>query len=197
MSCSPETQSSLLARVRDPHDERSWNEFSRVYQPLVYRLARRVGLQDADAQEVTQEVLVSVAKSIDRWKPTGGVGSFRAWLRRVARNAAINFVARQRRHPRGSGDTGLHRQLDELPSTASEAEVFDQEYRRLVFRHAAEQIRHEFRDKTWQAFWRTCVDGQTVKQTADQLRMTAGAVYVSRSRIIARLKQEVQKYEEA
>ena len=196
MSPFPETRLSLLARVRDERDDAAWTEFVEIYQPLVYRLVRRSGLQDADAREIAQEVLMAVAGAIDRWQPSVGKGSFRAWLFRIARNLMINFLVKQRRQPRGSGDTDMQRLLEERTVTSpEESRLFEEEYRRQVFRWAAARIRTQFKDSTWQAFWRTCVDGQSVKQAGSELKMSAGAVYVARSRVMARLKVEIQKFE--
>jgi RNA polymerase sigma-70 factor (ECF subfamily) len=195
MGESPETRSSLLIRLRDPQDERAWAEFLEIYTPLVYQLARRKGFQDADARDLTQEVFRAVAGAIDRWDPDPARGSFRGWLFRIARNLMINFLAQQRRHPRGSGDNDVRRLLEEQPAPSADSALFDEEYKRRLFGWASEQIRGEFREATWQAFWRTSVDGQGPRQVADGLGMTVGAVYVARCRVMARLRQKIEQVE--
>lgn len=191
MNQSPETRISLLCRVRDTADNVAWEEFVRIYEPLVYRVARRRGLQDADAREVTQDVLVSVAGAIDRWEPASKQGSFRGWLFRIARNLTINMLIKQQRHADVVGS------LDETPVAASsETELFDEEYRRQIFRRAAELVRGDFQTNTWQAFWRTCLDGEPIAHVATELGMSVGSVYAARSRVTARLAQEVQRLEE-
>lgn len=190
---TPETRQSLLLRLRDARDHQAWSEFLEIYEPLIYRLARRNGFQDADARELTQEVLLAVANAIDRWDPDPARGSFRGWLFRIARNLMINFLTKQRRHPQAAGDTDFNRLLKEQPAVGSdESAYFDQEYKRETFRWAAAQIQDEFRDSTWRAFWRTCVDGQEIKAVARELKLTVGAVYVARSRVMARLRAKVE-----
>ena len=76
---SPETRESLLIRVRDLQDRDAWDQFVQIYRPVVYRLARHRGLQDADAQDLAQKVLMSVAKSIPDWKRTEPNAKFRHW----------------------------------------------------------------------------------------------------------------------
>jgi RNA polymerase sigma-70 factor (ECF subfamily) len=183
----------LLLRIRDPANDQAWAEFLAIYQPLVYRLARRKGLQDADAQDLTQDVFAAVASAVDRWTPDPQRGRFRAWLFRIARNLTINFLARQRRMPQGSGDTRVHELLEEHPSDdAEDAILFEDEYRRQGFRWAVEQVRDEFQERTWNAFWWTSVEGRTIPEVAQALRLTPGAVYVARSRVMARLRQKVE-----
>src|SRR5437868_11194132 len=101
----PTTRRSLVLRLRDARDQAAWAEFVEIYEPLVYRLARNKGLQDADAQDLCQEVLHAVAGAIKRWDPDPAKGKFRAWLFRIARNLLVNFLASQRRQTRGSGNT--------------------------------------------------------------------------------------------
>lgn len=192
----PNTRPSLLLRIRDPQDERSWREFLDIYEPLVYRLARRKGFQDADARELTQEVFLAVASAIDRWDPDPSRGSFRGWLFKIARNLMINLLARQRRHPQGTGSTDIKQLLEQQAAPAGEdSALFDREYKREAFRWAAGQIRGQFRRTTWDAFWLTSVEGRSVKEVAGTLEITVGAVYIARSRVMARLKQTVEGLE--
>jgi RNA polymerase sigma-70 factor (ECF subfamily) len=163
-----------------------------IYTPLIHRLARAKGFQEADAADLAQEIFRVVAGAIERWDPDPNRGSFRAWLSRVARNLILNALAARRRHPRGSGDTDVRRLLEELPDPdADESALFEAEYRRRLFRWAVDRCRGDFRDATWQAFWRTSVDGEPAKDVARALGMAVGAVYVARSRVMARLKQEI------
>src|SRR5712671_7077266 len=97
MNPAPSTRASLLLRLRDPHDHAAWVEFVSLYEPVTYRLLRRHGLQDADAREVMQELFLAVSRSIDRWDPAKDRGSFRGWLRRVARNLVINWLKHRSR----------------------------------------------------------------------------------------------------
>jgi RNA polymerase sigma-70 factor (ECF subfamily) len=194
MSRGPDTRASLLLRIRNPRDEQAWVEFQAIYEPLVYRLARRKGFQDADAHELTQEVLLAVANAIPRWDPDPARGSFRAWLFRIARNLMVNFLAREQRHPRGVGDTDFARWLEDQPAPdGAESAYFERECRRETFRWAAEQVRGEFHDVTWQAFWQTCVEGRGIPEVAKSLALSVGSVYVARSRVMARLREKIQR----
>jgi len=189
----PNTRPSLLVRIRDPQDERAWREFLDIYEPLIYRLARRKGFQDADARELSQEVFLAVASAIDRWDPDPSRGSFRGWLFRIARNLMINLLARQRRHPQGTGSTDIKRLLEEQAAPVGEdSALFDRQYKREVFRWAAEQIRGQFRETTWRAFWLSSVEQREIKEVAETLGLTAGAVYIARSRVMARLRETVE-----
>ncbi len=118
MDESTSTRPSLLIRLRDSGDERAWSEFVEIYGPLVYRLAKRRGLQEADAQDLAQEVFRAVARAIERYDPDPARGSFRGWLCRIANNLIINCLSAQRRHPRGTGDTGMQRMMEDRPDTS-------------------------------------------------------------------------------
>src|SRR5947207_11048839 len=98
MTLTPTTRASLLLRLCDPRDHDAWMEFVSLYEPVIYRVLRRTGLQDADALEVLQELLLAVSRNIGRWEHGAEHGSFRGWLRRVTRNLVVSWVRRQRRH---------------------------------------------------------------------------------------------------
>jgi len=192
----PETRESLILRLPDARDVEAWDEFVAIYEPLVYRLARAKGLQPADARDVVQEVLLAVSRAVQRWEPDPERGRFRDWLFRISRNMTINFLTRKRHRPIGSGDSGIERLINSQCDPASEqSALFDLEYRREVFHWAAEQIRRQTDVKKWQAFWQTSVDQRPIPDVAGELQMTVGAVYIARSRVMARLREEVQRFE--
>lgn len=194
MTSVPETRASLVLRLRDSRDQSAWAVFLEIYQPLIFRLARSRGVQEADAREVTQEVLLAVSKAIGRWESDPQRGSFRGWLSTITRNLVVNFLIRQSRHPRGSGDSDFHRWLEQRPDPRSEESAwFDREEEHQIFRWAAEHVRSEFRAATWQAFWRTAVEGADATSVANELNVPVGVVYVSRSRIMKRLRELVQQ----
>jgi RNA polymerase sigma-70 factor (ECF subfamily) len=196
MEQTPVTRASLLVRIRDAKDHRAWQEFVGAYAPLVYGFARRRGLQDADAADLMQEVLRSVAGAAPRLDYDPKRGTFRSWLFTVTRNKVYTFLDGQRRRERGSGDSGVQERLEELPAADAEASEWDREYDRRLFAWAADEVRGEFQDATWQAFWGTAVDGQTPKQVAASLGLSVGAVYVAKSRVLARLRERVQELQE-
>ena len=194
MACAPTTRYSLLVRLENHQDERAWAEFMQVYEPVVLRLAQARGFQPADAADIAQEVFGNVAAAIQRWNNKPDRGPFRAWLFTIARNLMINALAKRRRLPVGAGDSQVERVLENEPAPSpEETELFDQEYERGLFHWAAEQVQGEFRDRSWQAFWRTAVMGEKVAAVGEELKMTVGAIYVARSRVMTRLKQRIEE----
>ena len=189
----PMTRHSLLLRLRNPEDRQAWSEFAAVYEPLVYRLARGRGLQDADARDVCQEVLSAVAAAIERWDPNPDKGSFRGWLFRIARNLTIDALAHERKPGRGTGASSVQALLAEHPQREDPAaREYDVEFRRNAFRWAAGEVRDEFSATTWSAFWMTGVEQRTPLEAAAELGLSLGAVYVARSRVLARLREKVE-----
>lgn len=197
MPSVPETRASLILRLPDAADVRAWDAFVSVYGPLVYRLARRHGLQPADADDLVQEVLAAIARSIESWLANPQRGLFRAWLFRIARNVAINFLTRRKHRALGTGNSDVARLLQQHADPNDDtADEFELEYRREVFRWASEQLRATVTDKNWQAFWLTTIEDQPIRQVADQLGMSIGNAYIARSRIMARLRELVRRFED-
>jgi len=196
MTLTPTTRASLLFRLRDSRDHEAWVEFVSIYEPVAYRLLRRHGLQDADAREVMQELFMAVSRSVDRWDPARERGSFRGWLRRVARNLVINWLKQRERRVPATGGSGLQAMLDMLPAdSGAESVEFDQELRRAVFQRAAEQVRGDVQPATWQAFWETAVVGTSPVDAAKKLGMEVGAIRVAKCRVLARLQVAVNELE--
>ena len=192
MQNTPETRNSLLIRIRDASDDTAWNEFASIYRPVIYRIARIRGLQDADANDLVQHVLLSVSKAIDRFDATRKDAKFRTWLVKITRNAIVDRL-RRATPDNAIGGTSVMTALANSP-TPSEDELL-REYQRAVFRKAALAVRSEFNESTWLAFWATSVDGQSCEQVARALGKSVGSVYTSRSRVMHRLKQKVRDYE--
>jgi RNA polymerase sigma-70 factor (ECF subfamily) len=158
-------------------------------------MAVRQGLQPADADDLVQEVFVAIARSVSQWLERPDRGRFRAWLLRIARNTAVNFLTRPSHRPLATGGDEAARMLAEVPAPESTlSSQFDLEYRREVFRWAAEQVREAVAEATWQAFWLTHVEGRSISDAAEQLGISVGAVYVARSRVMNRLKQLVKEF---
>lgn len=197
---SPLTRASLLIRLRDGTNDTAWREFMQMYGPIIYGFARNRGLQDADAADVVQDVLRSVASAIGRLDYDRQQGTFRGWLFTITRNKVFNFLSARRIRPQASGDTGTNRLLDSHPDASDSSELWETEYQRRIAAVAMERVKSDFQENTWRAFWLTAVEGQPAGEVAKKVGMTAGAIYVAKSRVLARLKEEVEsirKLEEA
>ncbi|MEX2140368.1 MAG: sigma-70 family RNA polymerase sigma factor [Pirellulales bacterium] len=195
MNRSLETRPSLLLRIRDADDRIAWHDFVEIYAPLIHAYARTRGLQDADAADVTQDVLQAVATHAERFDYDASRGSFRGWLFRVTLNKLRDLVARRKAHAVGSGDTGVHELLVNTAAADSDEAAWDQQHAWRLFLWAAEKSRVDFREKTWQAFWRTTVEQEPVSQVASDLKLSAGAIHVARCRVVARVKELLQNVE--
>lgn len=189
------TRPSLLVRIKDLRDEMAWGEFAQLYTPLIYRFARQSGLQDADASLVTQDVLVTVARTIHRFEYNRKTGSFRGWLKVVTRSRLTDFLRAQGREVQGTGDTAMQHVMDEQPD-ASQLDLWEREFRRTLFEWAVDRIRCDFEDTTWQAFWQTSVGDRETADVAEELGLSVGAVYIARSRVLARLRKEIEEVED-
>ncbi len=186
------TRPSLLLRIRHPDDVAAWREFAEIYGPLVHRFARKQGLQDADAADLAQEVLYAVAGAIGRLNYDRQLGRFRGWLLTVARSKISNLFAKRKRQPQETGDSAVQESLQSIPSSSDEA-YWDAEYERRLFEWAAERVRPVCQETTWKAFWMTAVDGKDVKEVSQELGITVGAVYIAKSRVLSRLKDQIQE----
>lgn len=192
---TPRTRPSLLLRLQGERDERAWAEFLLLYEPLVLRLTRRRGLQESDARDTTQQVLLRISGAIERYQPDGAEASFRRWLFRVARNVVVTFLTKRSRQAETMDDRRMAELLDATLAASPESELFDHEYRQQVLAWSMEQVRREFHQSTWQAFVETSINGRAIADVARELNLSAGSVYVARSRIIGRLRAKVEEFE--
>ena len=196
MDDQPKTRTTLLLRLQTEPDQDAWSDFVDIYSPVVFGVAKRNGLQDADASDLVQDVLQSVFKSLGNYDSRRGL--FRNWLLGVVRNRLNDFRSTRRRAESGSGDTEVHKRLEQIPA-APEMEIealWDQEYRASVFQWAVKQVRRRFEDSTWRAFWQTRVEGRAARDVAADLGMTEGAVYIATSRVLASLRKAISETRE-
>jgi RNA polymerase sigma factor (sigma-70 family) len=192
MGDSPLTRPSLLLRIRDGANHDAWRQFVALYAPLVYHFGRKRGLQDADAADLTQLVFAEVARTINRLDYDPDRGSFRAWLLAVTRNQMYKLLSRSRRNQGHLGNDVL----EDIAANELDQAVWEQEYPRRLFRWATAQVRGEFEDGTWQAFWQTAVEGHSAKDVGVKLGMSVGAVYTAKSRVVSRLRKAIQDVED-
>jgi RNA polymerase sigma-70 factor, ECF subfamily len=182
---------TLLDRVRAA-DPVAWGRLIALYTPTVYGWCRRAGLQEADAEDVGQEVFRAVHRAINRFRREKPGDSFRGWLRVVTRNQIRDFARRKRGEPVPVGGSDAQRFLHQLPSDeqVEAATAPTPEESGGLWRRALELVRAEFSERDWQAFWRVAVEGQAAGDVAADLHTTPNVVYLAKSRIRARLEEE-------
>lgn len=191
----PETRVSLLLQLQAGVDHEAWQEFVAIYRPTIYRLARKRGLQDADAQDLAQQVLLSIAGSIERWHPHDESTRFRHWLRRVARNAITNALTRRPRDLATGGTSVqgiLEGQVEEDSELSREIEL---EHRRELFLRAASSVRNDVSADSWQVFQLSVMEGHPIEQVASRSHKSVGAAYAARGRVMNRLRLMVEEME--
>ena len=194
MQETPQTRDSLILRLPTAGDAAAWQEFAEIYEPLVFRFARRRGLQDADARELVQNVFIAVARAVSLWRPDPERGKFRAWLFRIARNQLINLVSKKQ-IGRGSGKTSAWVALQQVAERAWPEDECELDYRRELFRAAAVVVRQDVQPSTWQAFWLTSVESVSIEVAARDLNMSTSAIYIARCRVLHRLRQLIEQWE--
>ena len=184
-----ETRKSLIVRLKNEQNEFAWRDFVCSYEGFLNQLARRQGVPERHLPDVTQQILLTIAKSIDGWKDDGNAASFRRWLSAVSRNVVIRFMSRERKQTGGVGGSDLVAVLQNVVDKPDEQHVRQYEHELIVW--AAEQVRHEFLESSWRAFWATVIDERPVDDVAVELGVTAGSIYMSRSRIMAKIRKKV------
>lgn len=178
------TPGSLLERLRDPHEADAWSRFVRLYTPLLFTWTRKLGMQESDASDLVQDVFIVLVKQLPefRYDPEK---SFRAWLKTIILNRWRDRC--RRKPPAGIPDATL----DHL-AAPEEAPLFEElEYRQQVIRRALHLMQVEFPEKTWKACWEHVVAGRPAPEVAAELGIAVGSVYVAKSRVLSRLRQEI------
>ncbi len=182
--------------MKDPADAAAWSVFFGNLSSVVYRLARSRGLQDADADDLAQQVFVSISRSVASWAPAADGATLSSLLYRIAHNEISKrlragnrtwqpFMQCSGNAPRGS-PTRFGR----------ERRIVYERSRMEAFRWASDAIRHEFTAATWTMFWQSTVEEQTVDDVAKTHGRTSGAVYLARYRVMKRLKEKIDEVSE-
>jgi RNA polymerase sigma-70 factor (ECF subfamily) len=173
-------------------DAAAWDQLVALYAPLVYRWCRRWDLPEQEIADILQEVFQAVATHIASFRKSEGGDTFRGWLRTIARNKVNDHFRRQGREPEGAGGTDAQARLAGVPESPPESgSSSDDRADRLLLGRVLDLIRDEFEPRTWQAFWRTAVEGRSPAEVGDELDMSPGAVRVAKSRILRRLREEL------
>ena len=184
-----ETRPSLLLRIRNPKDSEAWAAFVETYTPLVYAYCRRRGLRASDVADVTQEVMMQVSKSIREFSYQPERGRFRDWLGTVTRSKVLRFFRQNAQAGRTGGDAAdeLARQI-EAPESDS---VWTEEFQARVLEVALRRVRPGFENATWRAFEKAWLDGRQATAVAVEWGVQVDFVYVAKSRVLKRLREEV------
>ncbi len=189
---NPETRASLILRLSDRDDDLAWAQFLEIYEPMLFQLASRWGLQEADAREVVQETLLAVVHSIDSYQPRSHERAFRGWLATITRRKLVDHLGTRDRQTQGTGDSRVHQWLDQQMGPGASASVWDWHVKQQVFRWASAGVRKQVSEQTWQAFYRTSIENEPIDSVASDLGIRPGMVYVARSRVMSRLRKLVE-----
>lgn len=194
------TQRNLLWAVRDSGNRQAWVDFYGIYAPMVSTFVRRLGLPDADAADVTQEIILIAQKALEKGTYQPEKGRFRAWLFGVARRQAM-VAHRKRRRPTRAQMPELKSGVNPLAQledrhAESDRLVWQQEWRYALLGEALKQIETELPEKEYQAFMRYAVQREPVEQVARELSLSTSSVYVYKSRVLEALRKWIAPFEE-
>lgn len=184
---------SLLVRLRAMNPD-AWEQLLSLYTPLVYFWCQKLGLPEQDIPDVVQDVFKSVTTNIENFRKEQPQDTFRGWLRTITRNKVIDHHRRHGRQPHAAGGSVAQRRMTELVDLIDDESIddsVDEPAYQALFLRALEVIRADFKEHTWQAFWRVVVDGRSAGEVAEELSMRPGTVRVAKSRVLHRLRQEL------
>jgi RNA polymerase sigma-70 factor (ECF subfamily) len=193
---TPATSITLLERLRqEPADQAAWAEFVRRYGPLVYHWCRRWHLQEADAQDVTQAVLVKLAEKMRgfRYDPAR---SFRAYLKTLAHYAWCDFLESRKQPGAGTGDSNMLQALEAVEAGADLVQRLGEQFDQEVAAEAQARVRQRVEAHTWEAFRLTAVEGLAGAAAAAQLGMKVATVFKAKSKVQKMLQEEIARLEQ-
>jgi len=196
------TRQSLLGRLKDWEDERSWRDFFETYWRLIYSTARKGGLSDAEAQEVVQETVIAVAKQMKDFKYDPAVGSFKGWLKLITRRRIADQY--RKRKPQevgladgGTGDTGGTRAVDRLSDAAGDTAdaAWEADWQQSLLDRAVELVRTQVSPRQYQIFDLYVLRQWPASQVAASLDISTAQVHLAKHRVQAQIKKEARRLE--
>jgi len=185
------TSASLLDRLQaDPRSE-AWNRLVAIYAPLIRQWLQRQGINLVDGDDLIQEILIVVVRRLPEFRHNQRVGAFRAWLRAITSNCVREHLRKGQQVPRATGDTGFQEVLGQLEDSSSElAREWDREHNLHLTQALLDILKTEFEQRTWQAFDLFALQGRPAAEVAAELGLTPNAVFIAKSRIMTRLREE-------
>ncbi|MBO0699810.1 MAG: sigma-70 family RNA polymerase sigma factor [Zavarzinella sp.] len=185
------TSATLLGRLRQfPPDQAAWAQFADRYGRKIYGWCRQWNLQEADAEDVTQGVLLKLAEKMRAFE-YDSAKSFRAWLKTVTRHAWLDSCS-ARKVPAAGGSQALE-QLQTVEAREDLVRRLDEEFDRDLFDEAAARVRARVTPRTWEAFERTAVKGESGAEAAQALGMKVATVFVAKSKVQKMLREELDE----
>jgi RNA polymerase sigma-70 factor (ECF subfamily) len=185
------TSATLLERLKDARDAEAWGRLVELYAPLIRGWAERLNVRGADADDLVQEVMTVVVRRFPEFVHPEKPGAFRGWLRAIAANCARTAWKARRVQPAAPGGTDFGSYLARLEDPADDfARAWEREHDLYVTRKLLDRIRGDFEPRTWDLFRRFVLDGLSAEEVATETGTTANAVYIAKSRVLARLREE-------
>jgi RNA polymerase sigma factor (sigma-70 family) len=188
-----ETSLSLLTRLRRSPESETWNRLVDLYAPMLRMWLRKYDVQDADADDLLQEVLLAVSEDLGDFEHCGQPGAFRGWLKAILVNRLRNFWRARDRRPWAARDTDIDERLAELDDPTSEmSQIWNRQHDQYVLRQLLALVEPHFAANTWKAFCRVALDGTRADDVAKELGISVNAVFIANSRVLSRLRQEAE-----
>lgn len=184
------TSPTLLVKLRG-NDKAAWQRFVVLYRPLILYWCDGWHVRGADADDVCQEVFQAVSAGVEQFRRNTPQDSFRAWLRGITRHKLLDLSRKHRRQPGAAGGTDAFERLNQFADTDAPLVEDSSDQITSLYRRALDFVRGEFEERTWQAFWRVTMDGQTPALVAQELGVTPVAIRVAKSRVLSRLREEL------
>ena len=184
------TSSTLLFRLRNRTDQSAWRRFVDLYTPLLFHWSRRAGLEESDAADLVQDVFSLLLERIDQFvqlDENSQPGKFRAWLRTVTLNRWRDKLRRRSEKALEPNDA----RWEEISAPDDADRLWQEEHDRYLVQRALEIMRAEFSEAQFKACWETTIAGRPAAEVAAELGITVGALYVAKSRVLMRLREEL------
>ena len=187
-----ETRLSLLFRAQTG-EENAWKDLNDLYRPLIIAWLNRQGVPAGDLEDLSQDVLLSVVKNLPTFEHSGRRGAFRSWLRTIICSRTTDYWRAVDAGTKASGGSGATAALQQIADPDSDLNrQWDEEHDRYVLNCLLDMVEEEFEPTTLRAFRRLALDGASGAETAEELGLSVTAVYVAKSRVLQRIRQEAE-----